>query len=315
MRLIRIGTRGSALAFWQSRHVSAMLSAVSPGVRVELVEIRSAGDDDSVVPLWQLEGTGFFTSTLERALAAGDVDVAVHSYKDLPLEGTTGLIVAAVPARGPVEDVLCARDGRTLRTLPTGARVGTCSSRRTAQVKAARPDIQIVSLRGNVPARIERVTAGELDAVVLARAGIVRLGLEDHVSEVFDAQAFLPAPGQGAIAVQCRAGDQALVELLASIADDATRRSVATERALLHALGGGCSVPVGALARAVSDHIVLDAAVLGMDPPRAVRVADAGRDPDVLGRTAAQKLIDAGAGRILAELDKLAGPGVETKER
>ncbi|HSK10234.1 MAG TPA: hydroxymethylbilane synthase, partial [Vicinamibacterales bacterium] len=215
--MIRIGTRSSALARWQSDHVAARLGAAVPGAAFEIVEISSTGDQITDVPLSHVEGTGFFTATIERALLAGEVDVAVHSYKDLPVVSTGGLVVAAVPSRGPVEDVLCARHGLTLRGLPPGSRLGTCSARRTAQVRALRPDLDFRSLRGNVPTRVGRIANGELDAIVLARAGLVRLQLEAHITEVFPAEVVLPAPAQGALAVQCRAADAALRQLLATL--------------------------------------------------------------------------------------------------
>ncbi len=247
MKTLRIGTRGSALALWQSRHVAGMLARNLPGMQIELVEISSLGDRVTDVPLSHVEGTGFFTASIEQALIANDVDVAVHSYKDLPVESTPGLIVAAVPQRGPVEDVLCARDGRTLITLPAGASVGTCSARRTAQVRMMRDDLDLVPLRGNVPTRVARL-ADDLDAIVLARAGLVRLGLDAAISEIFSSERMLPAPAQGAMAIQCRVADGDLIQRLSALNHAPTRRAVDAERAMLHALGGGCSVPVGALA-------------------------------------------------------------------
>jgi hydroxymethylbilane synthase len=304
MTTIRIGTRGSALALWQARFVAASLRAMKPHAQIDLVEIASTGDRVTDVPLASVEGTGFFTATLERALVDGRVDVAVHSYKDLPVAHTPGLVVAAVPSRGPIEDVLCARDGLTLEALPDGARIGTCSTRRSAQVRAMRADVDIQPLRGNVPTRIGRVTAGELDAVVLARAGLARLGLESHVSQVFPLTVVMPAPAQGALAVQCRADAKSLLPLLASLDDDATRRAVAAERTVLHALGGGCSVPVGAYATFSDGEILLTAGVFALDQPRAVRAEVRGTDPDVVGREAARRLLDAGADDILASFGK-----------
>ncbi|MCC7176935.1 MAG: hydroxymethylbilane synthase [Acidobacteria bacterium] len=302
MAVIRIGTRASALALWQTRYIAARLAVLAHGIHVELVEIVSTGDRITDVPLSSVEGTGFFTATLERALAEGRVDVAVHSYKDLPVEQTPGLSVAAVPARGPVEDVLCARNGMTLATLPAGARVGTCSARRTAQVLALRPDVEIHPLRGNVPTRVQRVTSGELDAIVLARAGLVRLGLDTHVTEVFPTDVVLPAPAQGALAVQCRTGDADLVHLLAALDDAPTRRAVIAERTLLHALGGGCSVPVGAIAVCDRSQLTLAAGVFTLDGSHGVRVEERGTDASALGEAAARRLLALGAGEILGIL-------------
>jgi hydroxymethylbilane synthase len=305
-RTIRIGTRGSALALWQSNFVAGRLAEIAPDVRVKLVEISSRGDEVTDQPLWQVEGTGFFTATIERALAAREVDVAVHSYKDLPVESTPGLIVAAVPSRASVEDVLCARAGRTLLTLAEGARVGTCSARRTAQIRALRPDLKLEPLRGNVPTRLARVTDGDLDAIVLARAGLVRLGLDRHITDIFPVEQVLPAPAQGALAIQCRVEDAWIRECLATLEDPAARRAVNAERTLLHALGGGCSVPVGAVAQADSDDLVLRAGVFGVSPARAIRVQSRGRDPIALGESAARDLLSRGAADILESYDKSA---------
>ena len=303
---IRIGTRGSALARWQSHFVAARLAEVAPDTRVEIVEISSKGDQITDQPLWQVEGTGFFTAEIERALVDGEVDVAVHSYKDLPVETTTGLVVAAVPPRAPVEDVLCARDGFTLQSLPAGARVGTCSARRTAQVRALRPDLALLPLRGNVPTRLERVSSGDLDAIVLARAGLVRLGLDRHITDIFPFERVLPAPAQGALAIQCRVEDGWIRERLAALDDAQTRQAVDAERTLLHALGGGCSVPVGAVAERHEKGFVLRAGVFGVEPARAIRIQMHGTDPVALGIAAARELLRLGAGEILEAFDKTA---------
>ena len=301
MTAIRIGTRGSALALWQARHVAARLAEVAAHLPVELVEITSTGDQVPDVPLSSVEGTGFFTATLERALLEHRVDVAVHSFKDLPVAESPGLVVAAVPPRGPVEDVLCARDGFTLGSLPPGARIGTCSARRTAQIRTRRPDLDVRPLRGNVPTRVGRVTSGELDAIVLARAGLVRLGLDNHITEVFPVDAVLPAPAQGALAVQCRTEDAELRRVLAHLDHGTTRHAVEAERTVLHALGGGCSVPVGAIATTEDDgQLRLAAAVFALDASDAVRIEVQGADPRSVGETAARRMIDLGASRILA---------------
>jgi len=300
VRRLRVGTRGSALALWQSRSIAASLRALRPDLAVDLVEIVSTGDRVTDVPLSHVEGTGFFTATIERALLAGEVDIAVHSCKDLPVAETPGLQLAAIPARGPVEDVLVARHALTLATLPRGARVGTCSLRRTAQVRARRSDLTLEPLRGNVPTRVDRVRDGELDAVVLARAGLERLGLAAHITEVFDIDDVLPAPAQGALAVQCRTADRDLAALLATLDHAATRAVVTAERAVLHALGGGCSVPVGAVAAMAGDEVVLTAAVFDIADGRAVRTETGGRSPEAVGAAAAAALLRQGAGALLA---------------
>lgn len=301
MKRLRIGTRGSALALWQARHVADRLGQLRPEVSIGLVEIVSDGDRQTDLPLSHVEGTGLFTTALERALARGEIDVAVHSYKDLPVASTPGLIVAAVPPRGPVEDVLCARGAWTLSTLPQGARVGTCSTRRTAQVLAGRPDLEIVSVRGNVPTRLARL-GRDLDAVVLARAGLVRLGLEGAISQVFAVDAVLPAPAQGALAVQCRA-DDLFARSVASVLDDApARRAVETERAVLHLLRGGCSAPVGAVARTIGPTIEVAAGVFSLSGRSAVRVVARGTSPSRAAAAAVRRLLDGGAAAILADI-------------
>jgi hydroxymethylbilane synthase len=305
-RPIRVGTRGSALALWQARHAADRLVALAPDLGVELVEIVSTGDRITDLPLTDVEGTGFFTATLERALVAGEVDVAVHSHKDLPVEATAGLVVAAVPVRGPVEDVLSARDGTTLATLAAGSRVGTCSARRTAQVLARRPDLDVRPLRGNVPTRVGRVTSGELDAVVLARAGLLRLDLADRITETFAVPDFLPAPAQGALAVQCRADDERVTSLVSRLDDAPSRFAVEAERGVLHALGGGCSVPVGAFAVWTGSSIELTAAVFSLDGMQTLRTSARGDDAATLGAVVARRLLDIGAGDLLAAFDKTA---------
>ena len=307
MKRLRIGTRGSALALWQSRHVAELLSRTLPGMEIELVEITSLGDRVTDVPLSHVEGTGFFTASIEQALVDRQVDIAVHSMKDLPVDSTPGLTVAAVPPRGPVEDALCARHGHSLATLPARARVGTCSSRRTAQVRMLRPDLDLVPLRGNVPTRVARID-DDLDAVVLAKAGLVRLGLDAAISEVFDIDRMLPAPAQGAMAIQCRASDRELILRLSVLNHAATRMAVDTERAMLHELGGGCSVPVGALARVDEHGVHLAGAAFSLASLAPIRVQRSGTDPDEVGRRAAGDLMALGAGAILEEFQKHVEP-------
>lgn len=305
MRRVRLGTRASALARWQTDHVIGLWRRHEPDLDVEIVDIATLGDDQQDAPLDRMEGTGFFTSTLERALLHGQIDLAVHSFKDLPVALTGGLAVAAVPARGPVEDALCARDGARLADLPEGARVGTSSVRRIAQLKALRPDVEYRPLRGNVPTRLQRVALGELDAVVLACAGIDRLGLADQATEIFTVERILPAPAQGALAIQTRADDAPLLARLAALEDATVRRCVAAEREVLHQLRGGCSVPVGAHAVARNGTLRVDAGVFAPPGDRALRVQAEGADPLAVGAEAARRLLERGAGGILAELERV----------
>lgn len=254
MSTLRIGTRASALAMAQSGQVAELLRAA--GHDVELVEVSTPGDRSSA-PVAQL-GVGVFVSALRDALAAGEVDVAVHSYKDLPTAPDPRLVLAAVPVREDPRDALVARDGLVLGELPVGARVGTGSPRRIAQLEALGLGIEAVPIRGNVDTRIGKVTSGELDAVVVAAAGLRRLGRIDEATELLDPLQMLPAPAQGALAIECRApqlgGDVDLVRTLDRVLEDAyTRAAVSAERALLAGLEAGCSAPVGALADVVSD--------------------------------------------------------------
>jgi len=302
---VRFGTRASALARWQTDHVLGLWRACEPSLAAEIVPFTTVGDDLAEAPLEQMDGTGFFSSTLERALLAGEIDVAVHSFKDLPVAETPGVDIACVPVRGPIEDVLCARDRLDLRGLPPGARVGTSSLRRIAQLRALRPDLHYMALRGNVPTRLGRVDRRELDAVVLARAGIERLGLGGHATEVFSPDHVLPAPAQGAIAVQTRADDVELIERLARLDHAPTRQAVTAERALLHELRGGCSVPVGALARIEHGRVRLEAGVFALAGSPAHRVEASGTSPAEVGTEAARMLLARGAGAILEALDRV----------
>lgn len=305
MTRVRIGTRTSALARWQTDHVVGLWRLVEPGLEVEVVPFSTVGDDLAEAPLEVMDGTGFFSSTLERALLEGAIDVAVHSFKDLPVASTPGVDVACVPERGPVEDTLCARDGLQLQDLPADSLVGTSSPRRTAQLRRRRPDLRYVSLRGNVPTRIGRVEKGELDAVVLARAGLERLGLGSRITQVFAADDVLPAPAQGALAIQTRDDDGPLRQRLAALEHVPTRLAVLAEREVLHQLRGGCSVPVGAFARVEADQVHLDAGVFALEGSPAFRSTAIGHDPRVAGAEAAQRLLEQGAGAILEAMDRL----------
>jgi hydroxymethylbilane synthase len=243
-----MGTRGSALALWQTRRVAAWLAdVVSEGTVAEVV-IRTRGDRDTASPLPDIGGRGVFTEELERALLDHEIDAAVHSLKDLPIAVRTGLRIGAVCFREDVRDVLITRDGRRLGELSPGDVVGSSSTRREAQLRACRPDLRVQPIRGNVETRIARVDRGEYDAVILAAAGVRRLELQHCVAEYLDPDAFLPAPGQGALAVQCRDDDEPLTALFAQLDEPAARACTDAERAFLAGLGGGCSLPVAAWA-------------------------------------------------------------------
>jgi hydroxymethylbilane synthase len=253
-RALRLGTRRSALATTQSSWVADLLRG--NGSEVELVEVTTHGDVNRA-PLAQIGGTGVFVSALRDALLAGEVDLAVHSLKDLPTAPADGLALAAVPEREDPRDALVAAGGRTLAQLPAGARVGTGSPRRQALLTALRPDLQVVAVRGNIDTRLGFVASGELDAVVLAAAGLARIGRSHEVSEFFEPSAFVPAPGQGALAVECRLDDEEVRTALAPFDVAAVRRAVAAERQVLASLEAGCSAPVGAYADADALHVAV----------------------------------------------------------
>lgn len=301
---LRLGTRRSALALAQSTLVAERLR--QRGLGVELVEVVTEGDR-SAAAIQTMGGTGVFVTELRRQLLDGAVDVAVHSLKDLPTSIPDDVDVAAIPTRADPRDALVARDGLTLGELAAGARVGTGSPRRTAQLRALGLDLDVVAIRGNVDTRLRRVRDGELDGVVVAAAGLQRLGRIDEATELLDPFQVLPAPGQGALAVECRAGDSAVAELLADLDDADTRAAVTAERALLAALEAGCTAPVGALADVAAgdggDEIYLRAVVASVDGADVIRLSATGpvSDPVGLGHRLAADLLDAGAAGLIGE--------------
>ncbi|WP_121253232.1 hydroxymethylbilane synthase [Nocardioides ferulae] len=303
---IRVGTRASLLATTQSGQV-AQLIRERLGREATLVEVSTEGDRSQVAgtPLTEAGGTGVFVAALREALLAGEVDVAVHSLKDIPTYPTEGITLVAVPVREDPRDVVVARDGLTLGELPVGARVGTGSPRRVAQLHALGLGLELVGIRGNVDTRIRKVTGGELDAVVLARAGLARIGRLDEVTEVLDPLQVLPAPGQGALAVECRSDDPLAAEL--AVLDDAlSRAAVEVERAVLARLEGGCSAPIGALAEVVEgddgEELWVRAVAMSLDGALGVRRSASGRldDPVGLGVRLAEEMLDDGAGELTA---------------
>ena len=269
-RTLRIGTRGSALALWQARHVQTLLGAQAGAPPVELVRIRTEGDVRTDVPLWSVGGRAFFTKEIDRALLAGQVDIAVHSLKDLSTVLDEGIRLTAVLRREDPRDALVSREGVPLSGLPAGARVGTSSLRRRAFLARARPDLQQLELRGNVPTRIERVRHGDYDAIILASAGLKRLGLEGNICEHLDPQVFPPAVSQGIIGVCSRTGDEETLRWLRNLDDRAARLASSAERALLRRLEGGCQVPLGALASLSGDSLHLQAIVCALDGSEAL---------------------------------------------
>jgi len=299
---LTFATRPSALARWQTQWVIHALQNIHPNLECDEKVITTQGDKNLDKPLPEIGGKGLFTQELESELLNGDVHCAVHSLKDLPVENPAGLTVGCIPARAEVRDALISRDGYTLATLPNGVSVGTSSLRRAAKILSLRPDIKTESLRGNVDTRLRKALDGQYDAIILAGAGLTRLGLDSHVTEWLSLDAMLPAPGQGALAIQCRADDQTTLDLLASLEDDSTRKCVTAERAFLQGLGGGCAVPVAAYAE-VNSHqsslISLTGLVISEAGRKAVKVTGQGTAPIHLGSELAQKAIQQGADEIL----------------
>ncbi len=297
--VLRLGTRKSPMAMVQSGHVARLISQRT-GASVELVGLTSFGDVTQV-NLPDLGGTGVFVSALRESLLGGDIDVAVHSLKDLPTAAVPGITLAAVPAREDPRDALAGRDGAKLADLPPGAVIGTGSPRRAAQLLLMRPDVRPVAIRGNAGTRLAKVTSGEVDAVVLAYAGLARIGQLDRVSQVFEPDEMLPAPGQGALAVECRAGAGDLTDLLAQLDDPASRAAVTAERTVLAELQAGCSAPLGAYASGTG-VLHLTAIVVADDGGAAVRAWQSGpaSHAERLGRDVAAELLRQGAGTIVA---------------
>ena len=302
-RTITIGTRTSELARWQTDHVIEQLQRAWPELKCETRTFVTAGDKEIDKPLPEIGGKGLFTAELEEALRNGEIDLAVHSLKDLPVQNAPGLTVGAVIGRADVADGLVAAEGQSLTSLSPGAIVGTSSLRRQAQLLAVRPDLRVESIRGNVGTRVRKVHGGEYDAAVLAAAGLQRLGLEGSVADWLTLDVMLPAPGQGALAVQCRASDEATLAIVAAIDDRDVRRATTAERHFLQALGGGCSAPIAAYARpGDGETLTIEGMVADPDGSRIIRVSGSGSDPQLLAETLAAEAIDRGARAILEEL-------------
>ncbi len=298
---LRIGTRGSPLALWQANHVADTLRPIVAPRPVELIHVQTEGDRDQAASLAHIGGRGVFTKEIERALLDGRVEVAVHSLKDLPTQPVEGLVLAAIPPRGTSGDVLVAVHVSRFDGLPQGARVATGSLRRRAQLLHRRPDLQLADIRGNVETRLRKLREDGYDAVVLAQAGLDRLGLTGVITEILDAAWMLPAVGQGALGIECRSDDSVTRQLLARLDDPATRSAVEAERALLYHLGGGCQVPLGALAQVNGDTLTLRAAVLAMDGSRRIAGEESGPGADAatVGERLASRLRDQGAAELL----------------
>lgn len=299
---LRLGTRTSNLARWQTDHIVRLLQAAHPTFRFEIVPFVTRGDRVIDKPLPEIGGKGLFTSELEAALRGGEIDLAVHSLKDLPVDDAPGLTIGAIPPRGAVEDVLIAAGFDRLTDLPPHAIVGTSSTRRRAQLLALRPDLNVLPIRGNVETRIAKVIVRrEYDATVLAAAGVRRLDLDEYITLHLPLDMMLPAPGQGALAVQCRQDDAATLALLGPVEHGPTRSAVTAERAFLQALGGGCSAPIAALAQVMpAGYLQLQGLIGAEDGSRIIRVELTDRDPQALGEAAARHAREQGAGELLA---------------
>ncbi len=296
-----IGSRGSQLALWQANWVKGELERAGYNVGIEI--IKTTGDKITDVPLAKVGTKGLFTKEIEEALLEGRVHLAVHSLKDLPTELPPGLALGAIPRREDPRDALLTRDGRKLAELPQGAVIGTSSLRRSAQLRHARPDLRIESLRGNLDTRLRRLDEGRFDAIVLAAAGLRRLGWANRISEYLEPDVMCPAAAQGALGIEIRAGDNETAGCLAPLEDATARREVTAERALLAKLGGGCQVPIGGHARILDSGLIrLLAVVASPDARRIFRTTGDGDDPEELGSRLAAELLREGAGEILTEV-------------
>jgi hydroxymethylbilane synthase len=307
--MVRIGTRGSQLALWQARWVQASIERLRPELAVELVIIKTQGDKITDVPLAQVGGKGLFVKEIEEALLDGRVDLAVHSMKDMPAEIPTGLIIGAVPPRENPLDALITVGPGSLETLPKGARVGTSSLRRGAQIKHLRPDAVIVALRGNLDTRLRKLASSDLDAIVLAAAGLLRLGLADRIRAYLQPDQMLPAVGQGALCIEAREQDPATRNLLSALNHPETHTAVTAERAFLKTLQGGCQVPLAAYAQLRQGRLHMQGLVAELDGHRLLRATAQGSpaDAEAIGRGLGEELLAQGADQILERLRHHAG--------
>lgn len=303
-RPLRIATRKSQLALWQAEHVAALIRRAHPGVGVELLPMSTKGDRVQDRSLAAIGGKGLFIKELEAALEERRADLAVHSMKDVPADLPDALMIAAVLPRADARDALVSASAGRLEDLPRGARLGTSSLRRQAQLLAARPDLMIEPLRGNVDTRLRRLDAGELDAIVLACAGLVRLGLEARITARLEPKIFLPAVGQGVIGIECRTDDERTREVLHALEDGATRAATDAERAFAQRLGGSCQSPIAGYAQVDGDRLTLEGLVAEPDGSRVLRDSISGSTADakLLGEQLAERVLSAGARELLLRL-------------
>ncbi|KAA3656489.1 MAG: hydroxymethylbilane synthase [Chloroflexi bacterium] len=299
---LTIGSRTSNLAMWQTKHIISLLENAWPGIELRVEPFVTKGDKTLNKPLPQIGGKGLFTLELEDALRNGRIDFAVHSLKDLPVENAEGVILGAIIGRADVRDVLISAKGEKLGNLPVGAIVGTSSLRRQAQLRQSRPDLNIQSIRGNVETRIRKVMEGQYTATILAAAGITRLGLDENVSQWLPLDVMLPAPGQGALGVQCRANDKETIRILSAIHQPEVATAVTAERSFLHHLGGGCATPVAAHATWKDNKLHLTGLVSSVDGTKEILVSRCCADGWMLGKGLANEAIEKGAREILANV-------------
>jgi hydroxymethylbilane synthase len=301
--LLKVGTRGSRLSLIQTELVVDSIRQQNPGLRIDRMVISTAGDADQRTPLFSLDQKGIFEKEIDQAVLDGRVDFAVHSMKDIPVfDRNSGLLIASVPERGSVADVLVSKGDMVLKDLKKGSRIGTSSLLRVSQIRRVRPDLNQEPIRGNVDTRIQKVDKGEFDAVVVAEAGLTRLGMTGRISEKLPVDDFMPAPGQGALALVARSDNLEVIDILRSIEHPPTRAEIEAERELVRILEGGCKVPVGALARAHGDRVAMAACIFSIDGKEKILAERSGnvQEGKVLAREIGEELIERGAKRIEA---------------
>ena len=309
MAKLRTGSRGSQLALWQANHVADLLRSRGHDVAIEV--IKTTGDKITEVALSKVGTKGMFTKEIEEALAEERIDLAVHSLKDLPTELSSQFALAAILPREDARDAFVSQKFSAIGSLPKNARVGTSSLRREAQLRAIRPDLEVLPLRGNVDTRLRKLENGEFDAIILAAAGLKRLGREESVRERLSVEMMCPAAGQGALAIEVRAGDTGTIEAISFMDDTAARATTSCERALLNGLGGGCQVPIGAHAEVHGSELILTAVVASPDGTQVLRERQTGRDPVRVGASVAKLLLGKGAQDILDEIYGASAPAPE----